>query len=222
MQETENKAISDKQLFDAIGVLRKIPTCTVADALVKLKFRTSIRDIQLFGNTKGIHCGVAYTVMLMPADGRNKKLSSHYADDCPGESMVVVSSGFGLDNAVCGGLVAHRLSARKCMGLVTDGLVRDIEDLHPLAVFGMGKTVFGRSGALVTTAVQVPVVLKGVAIHPGDVLHGDVHGVVVIPKSVVLDVAELAKVLNKQDADIDNAVQRGIGLQQSINEFRIT
>lgn len=38
---------------------------------------------------------------------------------------------------------------------------------------------------------MVPVAVGGVIVHPGDLLHGDCNGVVVVPNEIATDVAEL-------------------------------
>ncbi|CAL9333292.1 hypothetical protein SUDANB121_00127 [Nocardiopsis dassonvillei] len=73
------------------------------------------------------------------------------------------------------------LSALGISGFVTDGRVRDEPDLR-----GMGYAVHA-SGLCVArahmrlTAVGVPVRVAGLDVVPGDLLHGDGHGVLKIP-----------------------------------------
>lgn len=92
--------------------------------------------------------------------------------------------------------------ARGAVGAVLDAPCRDVA-AHPrlaFPVFARGATprggVFGERGE-----VQVPVVVGGLAVHPGDAVVGDENGVVVVP-SARLDavVAEVPAVLARDRA----------------------
>lgn len=67
--------------------------------------------------------------------------------------------------------------------IVVDGAVRDLEDIHSssLPVFALSATPLGpyREGP---GEINVPVVCGGQVVMPGDILVGDVDGIVVIPQ----------------------------------------
>ena len=55
--------------------------------------------------------------------------------------------------------------------------------------------------------VNVPVTLDGVRIKPGDLLHGDLNGVTVIPASIAAQVAAAALRVRAQEADLLGYIQ---------------
>ena len=73
---------------------------------------------------------------------------------------------------------------RGVAGFVTDGLVRDLDDLETvgLPTFAMGVTPNSpqRRGP---GSVGLPIVCGGVAVASGDVVIGDRDGVVVVPRA---------------------------------------
>ena len=75
---------------------------------------------------------------------------------------------------------------KRLAGMVTDGLVRDI-----FGIKEVGLPVFSR-GSIPTSPfkdgpgeVNVPITCGGISVRPGDIIFGDVDGVVVIPQENV-------------------------------------
>jgi regulator of RNase E activity RraA len=95
--------------------------------------------------------------------------------------------------------VVHRLGA---IGLVTDGGVRDLPGCRALGfrMFAAGVVV-SHGTACVLSAGQ-PVEISGVQIEPGELLHADEHGVVVIPAEIADRVAEAAQAVIAEEAEL--------------------
>ena len=88
------------------------------------------------------------------------------------------------------------LAALGVRGLVTNGRVRDINELrsYPYPVYATGLCVARAHMRLIE--VGGPVTVAGMHVEPGDVIHGDEHGVLNIPRSAlpaILDKAELIR-----------------------------
>jgi len=101
------------------------------------------------------------------------------------------------DLVACGGEVnASVCHALECEGVVTDGLVRDLPDVEAL-----GFTYLARGVGVARAFVEIletgkPVNVGGAAhIEPGDVIHADRHGAVVIPPHLVEALPETAEEL---------------------------
>ncbi|HEX8202538.1 MAG TPA: RraA family protein, partial [Isosphaeraceae bacterium] len=71
-----------------------------------------------------------------------------------------------------------------CVGHVTDGCPRDLDEVHALGfgLWGLNPCVSHAYVRLV--GFGQPVTLAGVPIHPGDLLHADKHGVCIIPPEI--------------------------------------
>jgi 4-hydroxy-4-methyl-2-oxoglutarate aldolase len=90
------------------------------------------------------------------------------------------------------GTLASRLG---CVGLVTDGGVRDINEVHALNFHYFAAGVVASHGNPRLLEVNVPVTLDGVTVNPGDLLHGDVNGVTTIPLEIAAQIpAEVERV----------------------------
>jgi 4-hydroxy-4-methyl-2-oxoglutarate aldolase len=91
------------------------------------------------------------------------------------------------------------LAALGIRGMVTNGRVRDIAELRALgyAVHARGLCVARSYMRLVE--VGTPVVVGGLAVQPGDVLHGDEHGVLHIPEAALPEIAEKAELIREEE-----------------------
>ncbi|MFE3456636.1 RraA family protein [Nocardiopsis aegyptia] len=94
------------------------------------------------------------------------------------------------------------LSALGIAGFVTNGRVRDEPDLRDMgyAVHAAGLCVARAHMRL--TAVGVPVRIAGLDVAPGDLLHGDGHGVLRIPPEAVGDLLGLAERIRAEEQEI--------------------
>jgi regulator of RNase E activity RraA len=88
--------------------------------------------------------------------------------------------------------MAKTLFSVGCVGLVSDSRVRDVAGLitTPFAAYCRGRAV--HHGALRFRAINRPVEVGGVTIHPGDVVHASSEGVIRIPPGCLHHLAEHA------------------------------
>ena len=115
--------------------------------------------------------------------------------------------------ALIGEVHAHILRALGCVGAVTNGAVRDLPALE-----AMGFPVFAGSTAVSHAYVHIiefgqPIDVGGLTIRAGDLVHGDCHGVLSIPKQIAPELPAVAAQIRKQE-------ERIIALCQS-HEFSI-
>jgi regulator of RNase E activity RraA len=105
------------------------------------------------------------------------------------------------------------LAALGVRGIVTNGRVRDVNELRRLgyAVYAQGLCVARAYMRLTDVGNEVSV--GGLTIGPGDVLHGDEHGVLKIPTEALADIVAKAELIRDEE-------QRVVGWAQS-DEFTI-
>jgi regulator of RNase E activity RraA len=100
----------------------------------------------------------------------------------PPAVVVVQEAGPTPDKGCHGGdVIATMLASRGCVGVVSGSGYRDLPGTRAtgLTIFARGLTV--SHGVFTVTDVNVPVEVCGLAVHPGELLHGDENGVVVVP-----------------------------------------
>jgi RraA family protein len=152
--------------------------------------------------------GPACTVKCYPGDN----LMVHKALDVaePGD-VIVVDSGGSDTTAVLGDLVSTKARHRGVAGFVVDGLIRDLPGIRALGdfpVFARGVTPIGplHRGP---GEINHPVAVGGIVVHPGDIVVGDLNGVVVVPREVAEELADRLAGRELAEAGYTAAVARG-------------
>jgi 4-hydroxy-4-methyl-2-oxoglutarate aldolase len=152
--------------------------------------------------------GVALTCDCGPLD--NLAFMAALADCRPGDVLVVATGGH-VGAAVTGDLLIGVAKNRGAAGFVTDGLVRDLDDLEAfgLPVYAIGVTPNSpqRRGP---GSVGLPIVCGGVAIASGDVLVGDRDGVVVVPRARISATLESLVQVKASEAATLERVRAGL------------
>jgi len=135
-------------------------------------------------------CGPAFTVEVRPGD--NLMFHVALAVARPGD-VIVVDGKADQTCALFGDLMVTQAAAAKLGGFVVDAASRDTESLArgDFPIFAAGTNPCGPTKALPGRLAQ-SVSVGGVAVNPGDLIVGDVDGVVVIPGADIDGVLELA------------------------------
>jgi regulator of RNase E activity RraA len=109
----------------------------------------------------------------------------------PGPKVVVFQD---LDDpavaATFGEIMATTYKAFGCVGLITSGAGRDLEQVEPLRFPCFTAGTICSHGYTQIVELDVPVRVGGVWINPGDLLHGDRNGVTTVPRELAGLVAE--------------------------------
>lgn len=100
------------------------------------------------------------------------------------------------------------------LGIITNGSIRDLDDWAP--GFGALAGSVGPSHAWVhVVEYAVPVTVHGMSVRPGDLIHADRHGAVVVPADAAADVpAAAAKIAAAERVLIDAARGPDFGIDR--------
>lgn len=92
-----------------------------------------------------------------------------------------------------GEVMANTFTALDCVGTVTNGSVRDLKEVREVGFHFFSGSI-GVSHAYVRLEdAGVPVTVGGLVVRPGDLLHGDRHGVTSIPREIAAEVPAAAE-----------------------------
>jgi len=89
-----------------------------------------------------------------------------------------------------------------CVGTVTNGGVRDLDEVHQMSFHYFASEVLASHGYVHLVEVGIPVKVGGIVVRPGDLLHGDKHGVIIIPSEIARDVADAARRVENTERQI--------------------
>jgi 4-hydroxy-4-methyl-2-oxoglutarate aldolase len=167
-------------------------------------------------NPKMSICGPAFTVEVRPGD--NLMFHVALAVAKPGD-VIVVDGKNDQTCALFGDLMVTQAAAAKLGGFVVDAASRDTESLAQgdFPVFAAGLNPCGPTKGL-PGRMSIPVSVGGVSVSPGDLIVGDVDGVVVIPRleiEAVLEAATKKVAAEKQRID---EIEAGILVSPWLND----
>lgn len=198
--------------------LEKAPTAGLSSQLRKHGHHSCFID-GVAANIAGAKIvGTARTLRFVPA--REDLFKSHGGGynaqkrlfDAVGEGEIIVIEARGdATTGTLGDILALRAKTRGAAGVVTDGGVRDFDEVARigLPVFSQGAhpSVLGRKH--VPWELDVTIGCGGAAVQPGDIIVGDGDGVIVIPPALVEEVVDAALAQEDEDAWIAAQVEAG-------------
>ena len=137
-----------------------------------------------------------------PAHADQTALYQHMRE-VPGPRVVVVQD---LDDppghgSLWGEVNATIFAALGCVGCVTNGCVRDLKEAQ-----AMGFQFFAAGPGVSHAYVRVesagePVTVGGIRVNPGDLIHADQHGVLLIPREIAAELpAAAARVIETEQS----------------------
>lgn len=111
-------------------------------------------------------------------------------------------------------------SALGCVGTITNGGVRDLDEVSQLDFGYFASCILVSHAYVHIVDYDCPVKVGGLAINPGDLLHADKHGVVLIPEEISLELAEACKRVQLSEKPIIEGCREKISTGIEIDEIR--
>ena len=198
---------------DQLAALRALDTPTICNAIETFKVRGRVEgfcgmDVRCLLPELGVMLGYAVTLAVdsttpgAPGDNQVWRDWMRAMANSP-QPVVLVLQDVGPQprkSAHFGevmGTLARRLGT---VGVVTNGGLRDVEEVRRLGLHYFGPGLVPSHGQPRLLAVNVPVVIDGLAIQPGDLIHGDANGVTLVPLSIAGQVADAAQGVRQSEA----------------------
>ncbi|NQV98307.1 MAG: RraA family protein [Rhodospirillales bacterium] len=162
-------------------------------------------------------CGVAVTAFAGPADIMAAFAAIEIAG--PGDIVVVATDAYEA-TAVAGDNMLGIAQNRGVEGFVTDGFVRDVTGIRRVGLpcFCAGVTPNSPACNGPGTVGQ-NIVLGGVSVNSGDIIVGDLDGVVVVPFANIDAIIARLDVVRAAEAELDAKVRGGLKIAPFMEEI---
>lgn len=210
--ELKKFPISDKELCDRY---EKVFTAAVNDVLREMQLLHQVLPNNIMPLKDEMRvAGIAFTVK----GSKNLKLENEMEfrakmlEELHEDSVVVWDTSGDDESAQWGEVMTMASKRRGCRGAVVDGGVRDTDNIlsQNFPVFCKYRTSNGMLGRFRMIGYQMPIMLGRVMIYPGDIIFGDIDGVIVVPRDIAYDVLLRAEYIKENEKEIKKMVLEGL------------
>src|ERR1700680_890919 len=220
MSATSRQTLSPKEL----AALRRYDAPTIANGIETFDVRPWTEgfmspSIRCVFPEMGVMTGYAVTGKIRAAQKGAGSYSRHGWWDAilavPHPRVIVLED---LDDppvgAFWGEVQTNVHKALGCIGTVTDGSVRDIDQMAP-GFFVLAGSIMPSHAHVHLADFGGTVSVAGMIVSSNDLIHADRHGAVVVPHAVVTRIPEAATLIARREKVLlDAAKQSGSGMAQ--------
>ncbi len=224
---------SDDELFSLMQ--RELFTCVVGDVMDKLGLQHQFLPPQI----QPLRQDMVVTGRAMPvlsvdvfaeriAGSANKLMDKSFglmleALDDLHKNEVYVNTGSSPRNALWGELMSTRARKLGSRGAVLNGYVRDTKAIVDMSfpTFGFGS--YGQDSAPRYKVVdfRIPIEVGSVRVRPGDILFGDIDGVLLVPVESEVEVFTRALEKARGEKLVKKAIEEGSSAVEAFQKYGI-
>lgn len=206
----------------------KLSTAVICDILDDLGYRDQAmkgnlypldENYKLIGHAKTI---LSYDVYERPAEAYKTEIE---AIDSIEEGDVAVCAASTKSNGFWGELLTTAAIKRGGRGAVVDGAIRDISQIREMEkdfkMFTAGRNPLDSKGRCLVANYDCPIECDGVMVNPGDIIFGDIDGLVVVPLSIMEEVFKRALEKISSENIVRKELMKGRLLKDVFAEYQI-
>lgn len=222
----------DRELFDIMK--KELYSAVIGDILDKMHYLHQFLPQRI----QPIDTGMVVAGRAMPvleadafeelSQGQNPIMKKSFGlmlealDDLK-ENEIYICTGASPSYALVGELMCTRMQILKAAGAVVNGFHRDTKGILELnfPCFSYGRYAQDQAPRGKVIDYRVPIEIEGVRIDPGDIIFGDLDGVVVIPREVETEVIQRAYEKATGEKMVAEAIRAGMGAKESFEKHGI-
>lgn len=204
------------------NIFKNTSTASLATLLYKRGLRNQyIQGVSRLNSQAQRMVGPVYTLRYIPAREDLNPLSVFQdtyhpqrvaVESIPADHVLVMDCRQDASAASAGSILATRLEVRGCAGVVTDGGLRDAQEIGNLSMPSFcakpsAPTNLSKHQAL---DINVPIGCGGVAVFPNDIAVGDGDGVIIVPAEIADEIAEEAEGMEHFENWVIEEVKAGV------------
>jgi 4-hydroxy-4-methyl-2-oxoglutarate aldolase len=216
---------TEREMFELMA--QKLAASVISDILDMLGFRdqvmrATIRPLYPEAIVVGRAMPVLYAEVFEVPE-KPYQMEIEVVDSLRPDDVLVAYAPTTTKAALWGGLLSTAAKARGARGVVIEGMTRDVKHITTMAfpVFASGISPLDAKGRLRVFAYRCAIECGGVLVEPGDIIFGDLDGVVVIPQDVAVETVQQA--LTKVEAEhlTEEALKRGALLRDAYAQYGV-
>jgi len=180
----------------------------------------NLEETRDFMPQMGPMVGYAVTVVIEPSQAAHPRANPtgwteyrRHLAELPGPKIVVVQD---LDRprvigAFWGEVNANLHRALGCVGTITDGAVRDLDEMTNAGFKALARRLCVGHAHAHPVRWNCPVEVFGRQVRPGDLIHADKHGFLVVPPGEAAGLLEAARFMDANECETVIAAGRSVG-----------
>ena len=192
--------------------LAQLDTCALSDALDSLNLKGATWGVRPQWPCPKI-TGRAVTMKIKPAGLEQPK---QHLGTAPIEAAqpgdIIVIDNAGQPQFSCwGGLLSLSAKLKGLSGVVIDGASRDIDEARELGfpVYARGVVPMTARGRVVQESFNQEIQFAGVQCRPGDLVHADGSGIIIVPREKEEEVVASAEAIYRKEQEMADAIRKG-------------
>ena len=198
-----------------LEALKDIPTCAIANAIETFDIKPRNQgfmgpDINSIFPEMGGMIGYAVTAHIRADSRPTERMGikrANWIDEIlkiP-EPRVIVLEDLDYPNPIgsfWGEVQANIHGRLGCVGTVTNGGVRDLDEMEELGFNAFASSILVSHGYIHIADAGAPVTVGGLTVNPGDIILGDKHGVIAVPPELIADLPAAVKSVEAREQEI--------------------
>ncbi len=178
--------------------LRRWSTCAISNGIELFNIRPRnegymLHEMKSIFPELGAMIGYSVTAVISADSPEGRRIQPHDWWEMilriPEPRVIVIHD---IDRPVVGSfwgeVNANIHRALGCVGTVTDGSVRDLDEVREIGFHFFSSCVTVSHAYVHLVEIGIPVKVGGLVVKPGDLIMGDKHGVISIPLEIARDV----------------------------------
>jgi len=200
---------------EELEALKRINTPTISNAIETFNLRPRNEgfmsaEVRCLFPDLGVMVGYAVTARIMAeqpaAEGQQASRFDYwdYILTSPAPRIAVIQD---LDQppaigSFWGEVNGNIHRALGCVGTITNGGVRDLDEVHALGFHFFAAAAIVSHAYVHLVDFGGPVKVGGLVVNPGDLIHADKHGAIIIPHEIAREVAAAAAMVDASERQV--------------------
>ena len=215
-------------LRSGLEVDLRVRSALVSDSLDLIGFRSNVMSRAVTPLVSSMKImGYASTIEFVegndfdPQDPYGPAID--FLDSLQSGDVAIVATGHSKQSAFWGELFSTAAKGRGANGVVTDGPLRDTQEILPVgfSAFGIGTLPFDYKGRMKVSSVHSRVNCGGVEVNQGDLIVADNDGVAVVPASKIDEVITLANERARRESTVLKELLEGKSVRSVWDKHRV-